>query len=113
MSIEVNGSKGSLYFNFEDMNELLFHDHTTPSAEAGFRKILTTDGAQPYVAAWWPPGHIIGYEHPFTHEMKDFVESIVNNTNPEPSFADGLQVQKVLEAVEKSSANNGTFQTIK
>ena len=106
MSIEVNGSKGSIYFNFEDMNELLFHDHTHPSSEAGFRKILATDGSQPYVAAWWPPGHIIGYEHTFTHEIYDFVTSIKNGTNPSPSFEDGLYVQKVLDSVESSAGNN-------
>ena len=106
MSIEVNGSKGSIYFNFEDMNELLFHDHTHPSSEAGFRKILATDGSQPYVAAWWPPGHIIGYEHTFTHEIYDFVISIKNGTNPSPSFEDGLYVQRVLDAVESSAGSN-------
>ena len=105
MSIEINGSRGSIYFNFEDMNELLFHDHTLPSAQAGFRKILATDAEQPYVAAWWPPGHIIGYEHTFTHEIYDFVKAIDENTNPTPSFADGLYVQQVLDAVEASAAN--------
>ena len=105
MSIEVNGSKGSIYFNFEDMNESLFHDHTLPASEAGFRKILATDGDQPYVAAWWPPGHIIGYEHTFTHEIYDFVVSIEKNSEPSPSFADGLYVQQVLDAVEASSNN--------
>ena len=113
MSIEVNGSKGSLYFNFEDMNELLFHDHTTPSSEAGFRKILTTDGAQPYVAAWWPPGHIIGYEHTFTHEIYDFVVAIDSNSHPSPSFADGLYVQQVLDAVEASAENKSQLTNVK
>lgn len=113
MSIEVNGSKGSLYFNFEDMNELLFHDHTIESSQAGFRKILATDGAQPYVAAWWPPGHIIGYEHTFTHEVFDFITAIKNGTPATPSFADGLYVQKVLDAVEKSSANKAQLTEIK
>lgn len=106
MSIEINGSKGSIYFNFEDMNELLFHDHTLESHEAGFRKILATDAAQPYVAAWWPPGHIIGYEHTFTHEIYDFVKAIDSNLNPSPSFSDGLYVQRVLDAVESSAGNN-------
>ena len=113
MSIEVNGSKGSLYFNFEDMNELLFHDHTTPSSEAGFRKSLTTDGAQPYVAAWWPPGHIIGYEHTFTHEIYDFVVAIDSNSHPSPSFADGLYVQQVLDAVEASAENKSQLTNVK
>jgi predicted dehydrogenase len=113
MGFEIFGSKGSLKFSFEDMNELWYFDNTEGAETAGFQRILVTESVHPYMTAWWPPGHIIGYEHPFTHEIKDFVESVVNNTNPEPSFADGLQVQKVLEAVEKSSANNGTFQTIK
>lgn len=106
MSIEINGSKGSIYFNFEDMNELLFHDHTINSSEAGFRKILATDSEQPYVAAWWPPGHIIGYEHTFTHEIYDFLIAIQKNQIPSPSFSEGLYVQKVLDAVEASAGNN-------
>lgn len=113
MSIEINGSKGSLYFNFEDMNQLLYHDHTTASSEAGFRKILATDSDQPYVAAWWPPGHIIGYEHTFTHEIYDFVKAIDTNTNPSPSFKDGLYVQQVLDAVEASAGNNSQLTNVK
>jgi len=113
MSIEVNGSKGSIYFNFEDMNELLFHDHTINAAEAGFRKILTTDGDQPYVGAWWPPGHIIGYEHTFTHEIYDFVVSIAKNKKPSPSFTDGLYVQQVLDAVEQSAGNKSQLTKVK
>lgn len=113
MSIEINGSKGSLHFNFEDMNELLFHDHTAPSSEAGFRKILTTDGAQPYIAAWWPPGHIIGYEHTFTHEIYDFLMAISTNTQPSPSFSDGLYVQQVLDAVEASAGNRSQLTEVK
>ena len=113
MSIEINGSNGSLYFNFEDMNELLFHDHTIASAEAGFRKILTTDGDQPYMAAWWPPGHIIGYEHTFTHEFYDFLVGVNTKVQPTPSFADGLYVQKVLDAVEASAHNNSINTAVK
>ena len=113
MSIEVNGSKGSLYFNFEDMNELLFHDHTMPSDQAGFRKILATDGAQPYVAAWWPPGHIIGYEHTFTHEIYDFLVAIDKNKEASPSFADGFYVQRVLDAVESSANNKSQLTEVK
>ena len=113
MSIEINGSKGSLYFNFEDMNDLLFHDHTIATSEAGFRKILATDAEQPYVAAWWPPGHIIGYEHTFTHEIYDFVKAIDEDKNPTPSFADGLYVQQVLDAVEASAGNKSQLTEVK
>ena len=113
MSIEINGSEGSLFFNFEDMNELLFHDHTEESKDAGFKKILATDGNHPYMAAWWPPGHIIGYEHTFTHEMKDFIVAIDENFAPSPSFADGLYVQKVLDAVEVSANSNSQLTEVK
>jgi predicted dehydrogenase len=113
MGFEIFGSKGSLKFSFEDMNELWYFDNSESSETAGFQRILVTEGVHPYMTAWWPPGHIIGYEHPFTHELKDFVEAIVNNTDAKPTFADGLQVQKVLDAVVKSSENNSSWQEIK
>jgi predicted dehydrogenase len=109
MAIEVYGSKGSILFAFEAMNELMFHDHTLDPLEAGFRRILVTEADHPYLDAWWPPGHIIGYEHTFTHEMRDFLTCISTGTAPSPSFADGLQVQRVLEAVETSSNAKSTW----
>ena len=109
LRIEVNGSLGSLAFDFEAMNELWFHDGTLPAEEAGFRRILVTEGKHPYVGAWWPPGHGLGYEHAFTHEVKDFVEAIAAGTDPSPSFADGLRVQKVLDAVERSAAGDSRW----
>ena len=112
MSIEINGSKGSLYFNFEDMNQLLYHDNREPSETSGFKKILATDANHPYVAAWWPPGHLIGYEHTFTHEIFDFITSIKDGKDPSPSFTEGLYVQKVLDAVEKSAQNNSQLTRI-
>ncbi|WP_203981087.1 Gfo/Idh/MocA family protein, partial [Planotetraspora silvatica] len=105
LRIEINGSHGSLSFDFEAMNELWFHDHTLPPEEAGFRRILVTESGHPYAGAWWPPGHGLGYEHSFTHEVKDFLEAITTGTDPAPSFADGLRVQQVLAAVEKSAAD--------
>jgi predicted dehydrogenase len=101
--IEVNGSQGSLAFDFEDMNLLHFFDGTEPAATAGFRRILVTEADHPYVAAWWPPGHLLGYEHGFTHQVVDLVRDIAAGTDPTPSFADGLHVQRVLSAVETSS----------
>ena len=105
MAIEVNGSDGSLFFDFESMNELWFHDHTIDAVEAGFRRILATEPDHPYVAAWWPPGHVLGFEHTFTHEVRDFVEAVATGVDPTPSFADGLAVQQVLAAVETSAAS--------
>lgn len=101
--IEVNGSRGSLAFDFEDMNLLHFFDGTEDAGTAGFRRIMVTEEQHPYVGAWWPPGHIIGYEHSFIHQAVDLVRDIAAGTDPAPSFADGLQVQRVLAAVETSS----------
>jgi predicted dehydrogenase len=111
MSIEINGADGSLRFDFEAMNELWFHDHTLDPEYAGFRRVLATEASHPYMAAWWPPGHIIGYEHTFTHEVRDLIEAIATDTDPAPSFADGLQVQQVLAAVETSAAS-GSWQEV-
>ncbi|MER5427057.1 Gfo/Idh/MocA family protein [Streptosporangium roseum] len=109
LRIEVNGSRGSLAFDFEAMNELWFHDHTLPAADAGFRRVIVTEAEHPYAAAWWPPGHGLGYEHTFTHEIKDFVEAVAAGVAPEPSFDDGLRVQRVLAAVEASAADGSRF----
>jgi predicted dehydrogenase len=100
--IEINGSEGSLAFDFEAMNELSFYDARDDTQTAGFRRILVTEPEHPYVAAWWPPGHLLGYEHGFTHQVVDLMTSIAKDEDPQPSFADGLQVQRVLAAVETS-----------
>ncbi len=110
--IEINGSEGSLAFDFEDMNVLHFHDHTEDPEIAGFSRILVTEPVHPYVAAWWPPGHLLGYEHAFTHQVVDLVEAIAAGTDPLPSFADGLQVQRVLAAVETSAGKDSVWTEI-
>ena len=109
--IEVNGSRGSLAFDFEDMNVLHFYDGDDGAATAGFRRILATEAEHPSVAAWWPPGHLLGYEHGFTHQVVDLVTDIAKGADPTPSFADGLQVQRVLAAVEASSLSS-SWETI-
>jgi predicted dehydrogenase len=101
--IELNGSLGSLAFDFEDMNVLHFFDAAEPAGTAGFRRILVTEPEHPYVGNWWPAGHGLGYEHGFTHQVVDLVTAIADCTDPRPTFADGLQVQRVLAAVETSS----------
>ena len=112
MRLEINGSDGSLAFDFESMNELQFHDHLDDAEVAGFRRILVTEPIHPYLAAWWPPGHGLGYEHTFTHEVVDLVTSIGADRPPSPSFADGLQVQQVLAAVEQSAASESRWQPV-
>jgi predicted dehydrogenase len=88
--IEINGADGSLAFDFEDMNVL--------------QLLRNSDGA-----AWWPPGHVLGYEHGFTHQAVDLVNAIAEGSDPEPSFADGLNVQRVLAAVEESAAKDSVW----
>jgi len=110
--IEINGSAGSLAFDFEDMNVLEFFDGTEPAGTAGFRRIIVTEPEHPYVGAWWPAGHGLGYEHGFTHQVVDLVTAIAKGEDPAPSFADGLQVQRVLDAVERSAADRSTWTEI-
>jgi predicted dehydrogenase len=105
ITLEINGSKGSLFFDFEDMNRLKFYSQEDGADQRGFRDILVTEGAHPYAGAWWPPGHIIGYEHTFVHTVADFVNAVVDGKSVQPTFEDGLRNQAVLEAVEKSAKN--------
>lgn len=104
LRIEVSGSLGALAFDLERLNELEFYDATAPGTELGFRRILVTEHDHPYLAPWWPTGHMLGYEHGFSHQVRDFTTAIAEGTAPRPSFADGLHVQRVLDAVERSSA---------
>ena len=107
--VEVNGSAGSLAFDLERLNELEFYDGTGDPANEGFRRILVTEPTHPYLAAWWPPGHTLGWADTFTHEVKDLVEAVATGTDPLPSFEDGLQVQLVLDAVQRSAADRGCW----
>lgn len=100
---EIYGSKGSLVFNLERMNELQFLDLSDTSDEQGFRTILVTNSTHPYVSAWWPPGHIIGYEHEFSHAVVDFLSAIEKGTKISPNFYDGMRAMQVLEAAIKSA----------
>jgi predicted dehydrogenase len=104
IELEINGSQGSIYFDFEDMNRLQFFDNSNPADRQGFRNILVTrGGVHPYFGSWWPEGHIIGYEHTFIHTVADFVDACVAGKSVQPTFEDGLMNQRVLEAVEKSA----------
>ena len=100
--LEINGSKGSLVWDLERMNELRLYTEEGPNS--GFRDILVTDSQHPYTGAWWPPGHILGYEHSFTHTVADFLGALAAGTSPQPNFEDGWKNQRVLEAIERSAA---------
>ncbi|MEU2319134.1 Gfo/Idh/MocA family protein [Streptomyces althioticus] len=112
LRIELNGERGSVAFDLERLNELEYHDGTGDAAHGGFRRILVTEPDHPYLDAWWPPGHGLGYEHTFAHQARDLVHAIAEGRGPEPSFADGLQVQRVLAAVEESAEKNAVYTPI-
>jgi len=102
-TFQIYGSKGSLAFNLERMDELEFYDGADDQAVQGFKTISVTESVHPYVGAWWPPGHIIGYEHTFVHAMHDFLTAIEKDTLPSPNFGDGVKNQAILDAVERSA----------
>ncbi|MBB4796263.1 putative dehydrogenase [Streptomyces nodosus] len=112
LHIELNGEHGSLVFDLERLNELSYYDATEPAIHAGFRRILVTEPDHPYLDAWWPPGHGLGYEHSFIHQARDLTHAIAQHRTPDPSFADGLQVQRVLAAVEESARKNSLYTPI-
>ncbi|WP_138752236.1 Gfo/Idh/MocA family protein [Paenibacillus sinopodophylli] len=101
---EINGSKGSIKFDFERMNELQVYFTDDAEDVQGFRRVMATDPAHTYMYAWWPAGHSIGFEHTFTHEVLEFMQAIAENRQPVPNFNDGVKCQEVLEAVDLSIA---------
>lgn len=109
-TFEVNGSKGSISFDLENLNHLEVYLDDDDALVRGFHKVLVTDGAHPLVGNWWPAGHIIGWEHTHVHQVRDLILGVVNGTNPTPDFADGYRCQAVLDAVERSSAS-GQWET--
>jgi predicted dehydrogenase len=101
--IELNGSLGSLRFDLERLNELEFYEVGAPLD--GFSRMLVTNPGDPYLGQWWPPGHILGWEHTFAHEFEDLMAAIAERRQPEPSFFDGLVTQAVLDAVSRSAVS--------
>jgi predicted dehydrogenase len=103
ITLEINGDAGSLFFDLEEMNRLRFYNADDPQDRQGFRDILVTKPSHPYIASWWPPGHIIGYEHTFIHTIADFVKAVIARKSVQPTFEDGLLNHRVLDAVAKSA----------
>ena len=104
--IEINGDKGAIRFNFEDMNYLEFYDTTVERKQQGWTKIMVTHGGDhPYVGNWWPDAHIIGYEHGFINEMADILNILGGKPPvvPMPDFDDAYKTQQVLEAAMVSA----------
>ena len=98
-------------FCFERMNELQFYSVDDPTHARGFRTILATEGVHAYAGRWWPPGHVLGYDHTFVHEVADLIEAITKDRPVAPDFVDGLEVQCVLESVE-TSIDQGSWQKV-
>ncbi len=107
LSFEINGSSGSLLFDLEEMNRLRLYGATDPAEARGFRDIIVTERAHPFVQHWWPPGHTLGYEHSFVHTIGDFVEAVVGRKRARPDFADGVETQRLLEAIARSARRGG------
>jgi predicted dehydrogenase len=99
---EINGSKGSIRFNLERLNELQVYFADEEPRTQGFKTIMVTEDVHPYAGHWWPPGHIIGYEHGFVHVVYELIQSIVEDKPFVPDFSDGVECQRVLEAVDQS-----------
>jgi predicted dehydrogenase len=102
ITLEINGKYGSLYFDLEEMNRLKFFNRRDRQTEQGFRDILVTEPTHPYIKNWWPPGHVIGYEHTFTHTIADFLKAVNAGKDVPPTFEDGWKNQLVLNAVTSS-----------
>ncbi|HOM71802.1 MAG TPA: Gfo/Idh/MocA family oxidoreductase [Armatimonadota bacterium] len=108
---EINGDKGSIRFNVERLNELEYFNREDPDAYQGWRTISVTEGIHPYVQGWWPAGHIIGWGETFVHQVVNLMNALADNEMPTPNFRDGLKVQTVLEAIEKS-AESGRWEKV-
>lgn len=113
ITLEINGSSGSLAFDFEEMNRLRFYDAREPEERRGFRDILVTEPQHPYVGSWWPPGHVLGYEHTFVHTIADFVSAVAAGKSVQPTFEDGLRNQQVLEAISESARSKQWVRVLK
>jgi predicted dehydrogenase len=105
MVIEINGAKGSLYFDLEDMNRLKYFDTANAPDRQGFRDtlVLQPGGVHPYVGQWWRAGHALGYEHSFVHAVADFLNACMDGKSVQPTFEDGLKNQRVMHAIEESA----------
>ena len=111
LRLEIFGSEGSLLFNLERLNELQFYSRKDAGTEQGFRTIVVTESDHPYINRWWPPGHIIGWEHTFIHEIGDLLTAVGKGQGVRPDFHDGLRCQQVLDAA-CLSASEGKWVSI-
>ncbi|WP_240482424.1 Gfo/Idh/MocA family protein [Microbacterium sediminis] len=112
LRVEVSGTEGAIAFDLEDLNVLWLYDRTAPATEQGFARVIVTEPGHPYLEGWWPAGHMLGYEHGFSHQVKDLVDAIAAGSDPEPGFDEGLHGQRVLDAVERSAARDAAWTAV-
>jgi predicted dehydrogenase len=101
LSFEINGSTGSIAFDLEEMNRLRYYNAADSGHARGFRDVIVTESKHPFLANWWPPGHLLGYEHSFVNTIADFVTAVVMGKRIQPDFADGLKTQRVLDLIQR------------
>ncbi len=102
-TFEIYGSEGALSWDLEDLNRLQFYSNADEAHAKGFRNILATEAVHPFAGSWWPPGHIIGYEHSFVNAVADFLTAVAGGTAIAPNLGDGVEIMKVLEAGVRSA----------
>ena len=110
-TLEINGEKGSLAWDLEDLNRLQYFDHGVEGAHRGWTDILVTDGDHPYLGKWWVPGLIIGYEHSFTHQVADFLDGLRTGKPAAPTFRDAVEANRVCDAII-ASGKKGQWVTL-
>ncbi len=103
LRFELFGSEGSFLFNLERLNEIQYYTRSEAGREQGFRTILATESDHAFISAWWPPGHIIGWEHTFIHEVGDLLTAISKDQPIAPNFHDGLRNQQVLDSMQMAA----------
>ncbi|MFC5728587.1 MULTISPECIES: Gfo/Idh/MocA family protein [Nocardioides] len=110
LALEVYGDRGTIGFDLERLNELQVQDgRGGPTAQvSGSQRIVVTEPDHPWLGAFWPPGHVLGWDHTFIIQAAELLMAIDQGTDPTPSFAEGLVVQRVLAAIERSAAQQGT-----
>lgn len=108
LGVTINGSEGSLRFSLEHLNEL---QYCGPD-DRGYQTILVTDESDPYLDHWWPPGHVLGWEHTFVHANYEFLTAVADDSDYDPSFGDGYRVQEILAAVERSEKRGEWVETV-
>lgn len=106
-TFEIHGSGGMLRFNLEELNHLEFFDADGAPQTQGVSDILVTNPDHPYAGHFWPPGHIIGYEHTFIATLADFLTALASGEAFHANFQDALEVQRILDAAEESSRTRG------